>query len=497
MSILNNELKDYESSQYYIDKALEIIEEGDSRSLSALFNTKAQNFIGQNVLDSAIHYSELSLSLRSKSDLKGQAINLNNLGYIYALNNESDRSREYFERAVKIREETGDLFGIASIFINMADLAIGEKNLNEANRLLQNARILSEKVGSQQIDLRMYASFAKLEEARGNSGEALDYLKKYQVINDSLARQDQTKNLQYAQYGVALTEAQSKVKRIQKEEQLRNETIERQRIINMLLGVGIAIVIGLLSLLIYQLKMLTDLRKELAKERDEAKHNAEFRRETLNSVVHELRTPMNAIISLADLIRSEADITEVKKLTQLLSKSSNRLLTTTNNILTYSRIEQGSVDVVLRPVDLAELVSELCSMLEIKAKSKGLEFTKDIPKSLIANLDRSMIEIVMMNLIGNAIKFTKSGGVDVSLKEGDDYIQISVSDTGKGISEDDFDNLFDPFFQGNDDGLVRIEGTGLGLSICKYYADLISAKIRVRSKVGEGSVFSLFIKKQT
>lgn len=136
LSILNNELQDFQSSQFYIDKALEIIQKDDQRFLSTLYNTKAQNFIGQNLLDSALHYSELSLSLRSKADRKGQALNLNNLGYICALKDDGIRAREFYERAVKIREEIGDLFGIASIFINMADLAISEEELSQANQYL-------------------------------------------------------------------------------------------------------------------------------------------------------------------------------------------------------------------------------------------------------------------------------------------------------------------------------------------------------------------------
>jgi len=496
LSILNNELKDYESSQYYIDKSLEIINPEDNKMLATLLNTKSQNFIAQTMYDSASYYAELSLSKRPINDLKGRAVNLNNLGYIYGLKGDNARSREYFEQSARIRKEIEDLFGLASIFINLADLSIGEMKLDEASHLIQNAQILSSKVHSHQIELRLYSSLSKLKEAEGNAEQALKYLKKSQAINDSLMRDDQLKNLQYAQYGVTLSEAQNKVKRIQKEEELRNETIDRQRLINLLLGVGIAIVIGLLSLLIYQLKMLMNLRKELTQERDEAKSNAEFRRETLNSVVHELRTPMNAVISLADILQIETDPEEVKKLTKLLSKSSARLLSTTNNILTYSRIEQGSVEVVLRPIDLSELVTDLCALLELKAKSKNFELTRVIPENIIAKVDKSILEILLMNLIGNAIKFTKIGGVDVSIKESDDYIEISVSDTGSGISDEDIENLFEPFFQGSaDQNNTSQEGTGLGLSICKHYADLMGAKIRVRSELKVGSVFTLFIKK--
>ncbi len=496
LSILNNELKYYESSQYYIDKSLEIINPEDNKMLATLLNTKSQNFIAQTMYDSASYYAELSLSKRPINDLKGRAVNLNNLGYIYGLKGDNARSREYFEQSARIREEIEDLFGLASIFINLADLSIGEMKLDEASHLIQNAQILSSKVHSHQIELRLYSSLSKLKEAEGNAEQALKYLKKSQAINDSLMRDDQLKNLQYAQYGVTLSEAQNKVKRIQKEEELRNETIDRQRLINLLLGVGIAIVIGLLSLLIYQLKMLMNLRKELTQERDEAKSNAEFRRETLNSVVHELRTPMNAVISLADILQIETDPEEVKKLTKLLSKSSARLLSSTNNILTYSRIEQGSVEVVLRPIDLSELVTDLCALLELKAKSKNFELTRVIPENIIAKVDKSILEILLMNLIGNAIKFTKIGGVDVSIKESDDYIEISVSDTGSGISDEDIENLFEPFFQGSaDQNNTSQEGTGLGLSICKHYADLMGAKIRVRSELKVGSVFTLFIKK--
>src|SRR5690606_3901952 len=147
------------------------------------------------------------------------------------------------------------------------------------------------------------------------------------------------------------------------------------------------------------------LRGILTEERDEATRNASQRRETLNAVVHELRTPMAAIIALADLMHIETDPSEMKRLIHLLQKSSKRLMNTTNNVLTYSRIEEGAAQLVLHEERLDELIYDPVSLVQIQAQLKELTLTHDIQKNLIVNTDRAIVEIILMNLLGNAIKY--------------------------------------------------------------------------------------------
>lgn len=376
----------------------------------------------------------------------------------------------------------------------MANIAVEEGDLPKANGLIQNATILNQNVQSSAIETRLLAARSSLEEKKGNTALALDLLRQYQRMSDSAEAESMLRKADASQYTIAVAEAENKVKRIQSKEAAREATIQRQRVINLSFGIAIAVFVGLFSLFLYQLKLLSDLRKTLTEERDQAERKAQLRRETLNAVVHELRTPMNAIVSLAELIKLEDDPNEVRSMTDLLQKSSTRLLGITNNVLTFSRLEEGSIEPVLRPENLTHLLEDIAKLLSPQATVKQLEFTREIEQDVCASVDRSMMEIVLMNLVGNALKYTEVGGVHLAMmrKQGD--VHIVVKDTGLGIAEVDRDKIFEPFFQSHASAESTIEGSGLGLSISKHYVEQMQGRIWLESELGEGSTFTIAFK---
>ncbi|MEQ9186686.1 MAG: ATP-binding protein [Cryomorphaceae bacterium] len=491
LSILNRELGIYDRAQLFLDKAFKLTDPSEPHAMASLYNSRGQNFLLVEQVDSALHYFELSYANRHPDDLKGKGIGLNNLGYAHSLQGNVEKAMEYYSEAAIIREKIEDLYGSASIFINMANLAMEQGDLSQANALIQNAILLNQNIRSPDIETRLLASRSVLEEKRGNTALALDLLRQYQHMSDSTMAEDLIKEASASQYQIAIVEAENKVKRIQSKETEREATIIRQRIINLSLAIAIAVFVGLFALLLYQLKLLSDLRKTLTEKRDEAERKAQLRRETLNAVVHELRTPMNAIVSLADLINREEDVEELRSMTDLLQRSSKRLLGITNNVLTFSRLEEGSVEPVLRPENLSRLVDDIVKLLSPQATVKGLTFSTDIEPDVKILTDRSMMEIVLMNLVGNALKYTKVGGVHVSLalKQGD--VHIVIEDTGIGISEADQKKVFEPFFQSTSSSDSSIEGSGLGLSITKHYIEQMKGRIWLESVEKEGSVFTI------
>lgn len=425
--------------------------------------------------------------------MKGKAIGLNNLGYVASLQGDMTLAMDYYQRAAKIREKIGDRFGSASIFINMANIAIEEDNLTRAKDLIRNAELLNDQVHSPEVASRILASRSAMAEKEGNAALAIHLMREFKKMDDSLRTDEVMREAANAQYTVALVEAQNRVKRIQKEEEAQAAAIERQRLISMSLAVAIEVFIGLLSLLLYQLKQLSDLRKALTQQRDEAESKAQVRRETLNAVVHELRTPMRAIISLAELIQVEKDPQELLDMTKLLKNSSERLLGITNNILTFSRIEEGSDEPVLQKNNLSKLVEGLCKVLAPQAATKGIEFRVQIEPGILAVLDHSMMEIVLMNLIGNALKYTRSGSVTVTVNEADAKAVVEVRDTGPGIPEADQERIFEAFFQSKVTLAAGTDGSGLGLSICKHYVEQMSGELVLSSVEGEVSTFSVVL----
>jgi len=378
LSILNRELGNFDRAQKFVDKAFALTDLKEPYALASLYNSRGQNFLLIDQHDSALRYFTLSDKNRHPKDEKGKAIGLNNLGFVQSLLGNYDAAMEYYKSAAVIREKIGDLHGSASIFINMANIAVEGGDLDQANGLIQNASLLNQNVQSSEIGARLLAARSNLEEKKGNTAQALDLLRQYQRMSDSIMAQSMIREATASQYTIALAEAENKVKRIQSKEADRDATIVRQRVINLSLGIAIAVFIGLFSLLLYQLKLLSDLRKTLTNERDQAERKAQLRRETLNAVVHELRTPMNAIVSLAELIKIEDDPMEVLAMTDLLQKSSTRLLGITNNVLTFSRLEEGFAEPVLCPENLTQMVEDIAKLLSPQATVKHLEFTREI-----------------------------------------------------------------------------------------------------------------------
>lgn len=211
----------------------------------------------------------------------------------------------------------------------------------------------------------------------------------------------------------------------------------------------------------------------------------------LTNMSHEIRTPLTGIIGFAAILEDEV-IEEQKELVQLIEQSGQRLLQTLNAILDLSTLESGTMQLKPQNLDVVDEVLTKVHYLQPKAKEKGL-FLKIAPAAskIYANLDRDSLDRVLSNLISNAIKFTREGGVTVSVGYEDSDLLIKVEDTGVGISEPFMPHLFEAFRQ-ESTGMTRTyEGTGLGLTITKRLINFIGGDIKVDSVLGEGSVFTM------
>jgi len=202
---------------------------------------------------------------------------------------------------------------------------------------------------------------------------------------------------------------------------------------------------------------------------------------------------MNAIIGYSRLLlRRTADRLDERELRNLsnIEKSSGSLLNLINDILDLSRIEAGRIEVVEQPVDLPTLIEECANSLESIVK-EGVVLRRDLSDVGLVHSDPDRLRQVIMNLLGNATKFTENGSITLALKRDGDSVELSIADTGIGIPAQDLPHIFDEFRQVERQGGEAAEGTGLGLAIAKKTVELLGGEITATSEIGVGTTFTV------
>ncbi len=240
--------------------------------------------------------------------------------------------------------------------------------------------------------------------------------------------------------------------------------------------------------------------KKLIRAKQEAEKSKEMQSQFLSNMSHEIRTPMNGIIGITRILQNTEMDKEQKHFLNAIIKSSENLMVIINDILDFSKIDAGKVTIEKTEFDLDNLLTVNQEIMAIKAQEKGIYLTVDkdpsVPNWIIG--DPVRLNQILTNLVGNAIKFTETGGVNIAVKtiestQTTSKIKFSVSDTGIGIPSDKIDDIFKSFTQASDSTTRTHGGTGLGLTISKQLVELQDGQIWIESEFGKGSTFNFVI----
>jgi len=246
---------------------------------------------------------------------------------------------------------------------------------------------------------------------------------------------------------------------------------------------------------------LVELNRELELKRQEAERATRAKSDFLATMSHEIRTPLHAIIGMGDVLAGTSLTPEQWKCLEVSQRNSIGLLNLINEILDLSKVESGKIQLEEGDFDLRDVIAKALEVIEVRARAKGLALRWEIAPGVAHYLvgDSTRLQQVIINLLGNSIKFTEQGSLEVRVEADPEdprpgCLRFAVSDTGIGIPQDRLGFIFESFTQADSSTTRKYGGTGLGLSISKQFVELMGGRIWVESELGRGSIFFFTVK---
>ena len=501
LAIIHTNIGNYSEAGKYLDKSLQV-----SHGIKDTFNMGSE-YVGKS-----------RLMLRLKDELKAQKY-IDSALYIMKNVKHCEPCYNYAMIVnAGIRNLAGDYIGALTdlneveeffnevggienaqpeFFVEKAKAFMGLKKHDNAIKILSTSKALGQSFFQTAAD--KYDILVKAYEAKGDYKKALDNYKQYVQVQDSMIVLRNSSEVTRLELENQFTRQQLKAE-LDFQTQLNKQKATKNLLI--LLGIGAFLaVMGLLYRLkfIRKTQVLLEKKNEIIEaEKEKAKASERAKHQFLANMSHEIRTPMNAIMGMTDILIRRGPKDEQKEYLNSIKQSSDSLLVIINDILDIAKIESGKVELEHEPFSIPELLNNVHTIMQFKAEEKGLELKKDMPtEDLYVKGDATRLRQILINLIGNAIKFTEKGLVTTTLKveKADDKLNLhfTVSDTGIGIDKDRMDKIFNSFEQAYADTSRKFGGTGLGLSISKMLVEMQHGKIWVESNKGKGSQFHFTI----
>jgi len=478
------DLGDFSNVFSHYEKALAINEEsGDEFYQSVILSSISNLLYDLNDFDSALEYALKCLPIFERVSNVNSLLNIyNTLGNIYFKKEQFADALHYFEENINRSEAETSAYvmaesGLGKVYYKMQDFSHARKYLSHA---LQQ----SEELGNAEVQIICNFYLGRVYMDEGSYRQALQYLNAaYTLAGDYMRRHDV---MSIHEVLSALYDKMGDIPKafyhLKSFEQLKEE-IFKQKIINELRNL--------------QVRQQTELAK---KEKEVAERTAFLKHQFMANMSHEIRTPMNAIVGMTRLLLGKEPKQDQLRYLNAIQLSANNLLVIINDILDLSKIEAGKIIIEHTDFSIREVMQSVRDMLMLKVEEKGIELRVSVEDGIPRKLtgDPTRLNQVLINLTGNAVKFTEKGFVAVKAsldkKDGDKlWIRFDVKDTGIGIAPEYVDSIFDSFTQAGTDVTRKFGGTGLGLTISRQLVELMGGRISVSSELKKGTTFTAIV----
>ncbi|APG61274.1 hybrid sensor histidine kinase/response regulator [Christiangramia salexigens] len=504
---------EYDKGITQLERSISIqreLEDESGLAYSYILYGKLLNSKGQ--LTRAIDYLELAQKYYEKEDNKEQLgiVALNKAIVYLSRENTRNLGKSELSNAEIYLKDSENLYELARLHYYSARLNIIEGNFKAAESYAKGSLNIAEQGGYTAMAMYSYGLLSQIAESRNNSALALDYLKKMNDVREAVfdRNKEALANEVNAKVGVDALKTTVDELTLQNAEQERTLKVNK---LTTILSVALITILSLLTLSLYKNNNLRARANELLQKKNTeltlAKENAEkasmAKAQFLSTITHELRTPLYAVTGLTHLLLDESPTESQKEHLNSLKFSGEYLLSLINNILDLNKLEANKVEIVESTFNLEQRMSDVLVALKNSADERKtklhFEFDENIPKKLVG--DPLKISQILINLIGNSIKFTEDGDIWIKVrktksKDKNIYLSFEIEDNGEGITKEKQKAIFENFTQGSTQINRKFGGTGLGLSIVKNLLSLLNSEIHLDSDLGKGSKFSFELKFQ-
>jgi two-component system, sensor histidine kinase and response regulator len=500
----------YEQNRF--DKGIETLRKvcsdasasGNMQTLARGYNNIAYSFLALKKLDSAFHNAHRALTIGEAAGEKYlTAFAHRVLGDVCVEKKEYKKGLGHFNNAVSLASQVENNFIIASTYhrMGMAYSAVGDFE-NALKYLHDDARISSRNGFMDELE-RSYKNLAEVYYQKNDLTNAYRYQGEYIVIHDSLHAQRSSEQVAMMQTRFETEIKQAQIELLTKDTALKAEEIEHQRVWIYFYAGCLSLFTILVLILVYTNQQTNSAKKELEqKNREIEKHTQQLSdlnstKDKLFSIIsHDLRSPVASLRGLMDIVGKEGlSHAEFTQITNALKGSLDSVYDDLDHLLLWAQTQLKGFKAFPETVDVRKIAEDKIALFREQAVNKNITLINGIAEDTFVHADRNHVNLILRNLILNAIKFNKSGGtIELRAKESKKFFEISVSDSGVGISLDDIQKLFNAQTHFTRPGTNKEKGIGLGLMLSKEFIETNHGKIWVTSELGQGTTFTFTLK---
>ncbi|OEY73114.1 tetratricopeptide repeat-containing hybrid sensor histidine kinase/response regulator [Salegentibacter salarius] len=494
-----------------LNRAISIQREiGDEKGLAYSYVNFAKIFMAQNNKIRADRYLNLAEELYLKLDDQEYLgiVSLNRAIVISRTQGDMTEALSLLQKAKNQLADSKNMYEISRLYYYTARVHISLENYELAKENCNKVLEIAQAQNFGGMIMSTYRQLSKIYEATGDYETSLEYLQKSYARNDSIIAMNKEVLAEQAnaKYGVDALQSSLNELSIQNAEQESKLKVNK---LTTILSVALITILSLLTLSLYKNNNLRARANELLQKKNteltKAKENAEkaslAKAQFLSTITHELRTPLYAVTGLTHLLLEESPTENQKEHLNSLKFSGEYLLSLINNILDLNKLEANKVEIMEASFDLKKRISDVLVALKNSADEKNTKIHFNYDDSIPEELKGDPLKIsqILINLIGNSIKFTEDGDIWINVsknsREGNNVLlDFEIKDNGEGISKEKQKAIFENFTQGSTQINRKFGGTGLGLSIVKNLLSLLGSEINLESDLGKGSTFTFQLK---